>query len=99
MSCKVNLAEMMGSRTELLSSLLKVYLCLDEMGSNFQISVHLMDVEGKPGETRTPHQKQAAFLLLVYRKSPLSRCDSNSKTYFMVPSREEAVCWKFQGPV
>lgn len=54
------------------SNFLQVCLCLDEMESNFQISVHLMDVERKSGEMRTPYQKQVAFLFLVYKKSPLS---------------------------
>lgn len=51
----------------------------------------LMDVEGKSREVRTPPQKQAAFLLWVSRKFLGCRCDSKSKTYFMVLSCEGAV--------
>lgn len=60
-------------------------------GGQFSNFIHMMDVEGKLWDMRTPNQKQAAFLLLIARKSLRCRCDSNSKTYFEVLSHEVAV--------
>lgn len=71
------------------SNSVQVYWCLDEMGT---VSKSLWpDGCGREttGDEDTPPERSC--VLLVSRKSLWCRCDSNSKTYFVILSHEEAV--------